>query len=173
MPRPATSVSGATRQGFGRPHRRRPRDGAAFGNGPRRGAQGSACNGGYHRGGRCAQTTRPGRRHRPCQRQPRRSDGTHHRSLLMLYYLYELGEWARKAGYESDFFKALNVFSYITFRSIAPPPPRSCSRSSLEIGRFGDSSPSNSANPFARKRKSTSFSSFTGRRRELPQWEEF
>jgi len=36
----------------------------------------------------------------------------------MLYYLYELGEWARKAGYESDFFKALNVFSYITFRSI-------------------------------------------------------
>jgi phospho-N-acetylmuramoyl-pentapeptide-transferase len=36
----------------------------------------------------------------------------------MLYYLYELGEWARKAGYESDFFKALNVFSYITFRAI-------------------------------------------------------
>ena len=36
----------------------------------------------------------------------------------MLYYLYELGEWARKAGYDSDFFKALNVFSYITFRSI-------------------------------------------------------
>jgi phospho-N-acetylmuramoyl-pentapeptide-transferase len=36
----------------------------------------------------------------------------------MLYYLYELGEWARKAGYESDFFKALNVFSYITFRGI-------------------------------------------------------
>ena len=36
----------------------------------------------------------------------------------MLYYLYELGEWARKMGYESDFFKALNVFSYITFRAI-------------------------------------------------------
>ena len=36
----------------------------------------------------------------------------------MLYYLYELGEWARKAGHESDFFKALNVFSYITFRAI-------------------------------------------------------
>ena len=36
----------------------------------------------------------------------------------MLFYLYELGEWARKAGYESDFFKALNVFSYITFRAI-------------------------------------------------------
>jgi phospho-N-acetylmuramoyl-pentapeptide-transferase len=36
----------------------------------------------------------------------------------MLYYLYELGEWARKAGYESDFLKALNVFSYITFRAI-------------------------------------------------------
>ena len=36
----------------------------------------------------------------------------------MLYYLYELGEWARKAGYDSDFFKALNVFSYITFRAI-------------------------------------------------------
>jgi phospho-N-acetylmuramoyl-pentapeptide-transferase len=36
----------------------------------------------------------------------------------MLYYLFELGEWARKAGYESDFFKALNVFSYITFRAI-------------------------------------------------------
>ncbi len=36
----------------------------------------------------------------------------------MLYYLYEVGELARKAGYESDFFKALNVFGYITFRSI-------------------------------------------------------
>jgi phospho-N-acetylmuramoyl-pentapeptide-transferase len=36
----------------------------------------------------------------------------------MLYYLYELGEWARKAGHDSDFFKALNVFSYITFRAI-------------------------------------------------------
>jgi phospho-N-acetylmuramoyl-pentapeptide-transferase len=36
----------------------------------------------------------------------------------MLYYLFELGEWARKAGYEGDFFKALNVFSYITFRAI-------------------------------------------------------
>ena len=36
----------------------------------------------------------------------------------MLYYLYEVGEWARKAGYDSDFFKALNVFSYITFRAI-------------------------------------------------------
>jgi phospho-N-acetylmuramoyl-pentapeptide-transferase len=36
----------------------------------------------------------------------------------MLYYLYEVSEWARKAGYESDFFKALNVFSYITFRAI-------------------------------------------------------
>jgi phospho-N-acetylmuramoyl-pentapeptide-transferase len=36
----------------------------------------------------------------------------------MLYYLYEFGEWARKEGYESDFIKALNVFSYITFRSI-------------------------------------------------------
>jgi phospho-N-acetylmuramoyl-pentapeptide-transferase len=36
----------------------------------------------------------------------------------MLYYFYELGEWARRAGYESDFFKALNVFSYITFRAI-------------------------------------------------------
>ncbi|HET7239301.1 MAG TPA: phospho-N-acetylmuramoyl-pentapeptide-transferase [Terrimicrobiaceae bacterium] len=36
----------------------------------------------------------------------------------MLYYLYEFGESARKAGYDSDFFKALNVFSYITFRAI-------------------------------------------------------
>jgi len=36
----------------------------------------------------------------------------------MLYYLYEIGESARKAGYESDLFKALNVFGYITFRSI-------------------------------------------------------
>jgi phospho-N-acetylmuramoyl-pentapeptide-transferase len=36
----------------------------------------------------------------------------------MLYYLYELGEWARKSGYDSDIFKALNVFSYITFRAI-------------------------------------------------------
>ncbi len=36
----------------------------------------------------------------------------------MLYYLYEFGESARKAGYDSDFFKALNVFGYITFRAI-------------------------------------------------------
>ena len=32
----------------------------------------------------------------------------------MLYYLYELGESARKAGYASDFFKALNVFGAIS-----------------------------------------------------------
>jgi len=36
----------------------------------------------------------------------------------MLYYLYDLSEWALKSGYDSDFFKALNVFSYITFRAI-------------------------------------------------------
>jgi len=36
----------------------------------------------------------------------------------MLYYLNTLGEWAIKNGHDSDFFKALNVFSYITFRSI-------------------------------------------------------
>lgn len=36
----------------------------------------------------------------------------------MLYYLSELGEWALKAGYDSEFFKALNVFKYLTFRSI-------------------------------------------------------
>ena len=58
------------------------------------------------------------RRPRPRQGQPRRPHGACDRELLMLYYLYELGEWARKAGYESDFFKALNVFSYITFRAI-------------------------------------------------------
>lgn len=36
----------------------------------------------------------------------------------MLYYLSDLGEWALKAGYDSEFFKALNVFKYLTFRSI-------------------------------------------------------
>ena len=36
----------------------------------------------------------------------------------MFYYLYEFSEWALKAGHDSDFFKALNVFSYITFSSI-------------------------------------------------------
>jgi phospho-N-acetylmuramoyl-pentapeptide-transferase len=36
----------------------------------------------------------------------------------MLYYLSELGDWAVDQGYQGDFFKALNVFSYITFRAI-------------------------------------------------------
>ena len=36
----------------------------------------------------------------------------------MLYYLSEFGDWAVAQGYQSDFFKALNVFSYITFRAI-------------------------------------------------------
>jgi phospho-N-acetylmuramoyl-pentapeptide-transferase len=36
----------------------------------------------------------------------------------MLYYLFELDEWARARGMDSDFFKAFNVFSYITFRAI-------------------------------------------------------
>lgn len=36
----------------------------------------------------------------------------------MLYYLSELGDWAVSKGYTGDFFKALNVFSYITFRAI-------------------------------------------------------
>jgi phospho-N-acetylmuramoyl-pentapeptide-transferase len=36
----------------------------------------------------------------------------------MLYYLSELGDWAVAKGYGGDFFKALNVFSYITFRAI-------------------------------------------------------
>ena len=36
----------------------------------------------------------------------------------MLYYLYELSEWALKNGRGDEFFKALNVFQYITFRSI-------------------------------------------------------
>lgn len=36
----------------------------------------------------------------------------------MLYYLYELSEWARQSGNDSDFYKALNAFYYITFRSI-------------------------------------------------------
>ncbi len=36
----------------------------------------------------------------------------------MLYYLYELSEWARQTGNNSDFFKALNVFNYITFRAV-------------------------------------------------------
>ncbi|MEO8205865.1 MAG: phospho-N-acetylmuramoyl-pentapeptide-transferase [Chthoniobacterales bacterium] len=37
----------------------------------------------------------------------------------MLYYLYELSEWARAQGIDNDFFKALNVFQYITFRAIS------------------------------------------------------
>jgi phospho-N-acetylmuramoyl-pentapeptide-transferase len=36
----------------------------------------------------------------------------------MLYYLYDLSEWARESGRDSEFFKALNVFSYITFRAV-------------------------------------------------------
>ncbi len=36
----------------------------------------------------------------------------------MLYYLYTLSEWAEKANIDSEFFKALNVFKYLTFRSI-------------------------------------------------------
>jgi phospho-N-acetylmuramoyl-pentapeptide-transferase len=36
----------------------------------------------------------------------------------MLYYLYELSEAWLEAGHDSDFVKALNVFQYITFRSI-------------------------------------------------------
>ncbi len=36
----------------------------------------------------------------------------------MLYYLYDLSEWGLKKGWDNDFVKALNVFSYITFRGI-------------------------------------------------------
>jgi len=36
----------------------------------------------------------------------------------MLYYLSELSDWAKARGMDSDFLKALNVFSYITFRAI-------------------------------------------------------
>ncbi len=36
----------------------------------------------------------------------------------MLYYLYEFGEWGLKNGWDNEFMKALNVFSYITFRGI-------------------------------------------------------
>lgn len=36
----------------------------------------------------------------------------------MLFYLSEFSTWAQTRGIDSDFFKALNVFSYITFRAI-------------------------------------------------------
>lgn len=36
----------------------------------------------------------------------------------MLYYLSDLGQWAHERGMDNDFFKAFNVFSYITFRAI-------------------------------------------------------
>lgn len=36
----------------------------------------------------------------------------------MLYYLSDLSQWAQTQGISNDFFKALNVFSYITFRAI-------------------------------------------------------
>lgn len=36
----------------------------------------------------------------------------------MLYYLSELSQWAQARGIDNDIFKALNVFSYITFRAI-------------------------------------------------------
>jgi phospho-N-acetylmuramoyl-pentapeptide-transferase len=36
----------------------------------------------------------------------------------MLYYLNTFGEWAEARGWTNEFVKALNVFSYITFRSI-------------------------------------------------------
>lgn len=36
----------------------------------------------------------------------------------MLYYLSELSDWAAQQGISNDLIKALNVFSYITFRAI-------------------------------------------------------
>jgi phospho-N-acetylmuramoyl-pentapeptide-transferase len=36
----------------------------------------------------------------------------------MLYYLSELSDWAAKQGISNELLKALNVFSYITFRAI-------------------------------------------------------
>ena len=36
----------------------------------------------------------------------------------MLYYLSELPTWAAQRGFEADWLKALNVFSYISFRAI-------------------------------------------------------
>ncbi len=36
----------------------------------------------------------------------------------MLYYLSDLSQWAQVRGIDNDFFKAFNVFSYITFRAI-------------------------------------------------------
>lgn len=36
----------------------------------------------------------------------------------MLFYLYEISEWARSQEIDSDFLKAFNVFQYITFRAI-------------------------------------------------------
>ncbi len=36
----------------------------------------------------------------------------------MLYYIYEISEWARKAGLDNGFSSALNVFQYITFRAV-------------------------------------------------------
>ena len=36
----------------------------------------------------------------------------------MLYYLSELSDWCAKQGISNDLLKALNVFSYITFRAI-------------------------------------------------------
>ena len=36
----------------------------------------------------------------------------------MLYYLYNLSQWAETSGFDNEFFKALNVFKYLTFRSI-------------------------------------------------------
>jgi len=36
----------------------------------------------------------------------------------MLYYLSEISDWAAARGINNDFLKALNVFSYITFRAI-------------------------------------------------------
>ena len=36
----------------------------------------------------------------------------------MLYYLSDLGTWATSKGMDSDWIKALNVFSYITFRAL-------------------------------------------------------
>ncbi len=36
----------------------------------------------------------------------------------MLYYLHGISEWARNANLDSEFFKAFNVFQYITFRGL-------------------------------------------------------
>ena len=53
-----------------------------------------------------------------CERQPLRRHGASDRRILNLFDLDWFTDWLLQHGIDDDFVKALNVFQYITFRSI-------------------------------------------------------